>query len=169
MTEHSLLLEDEAATVAAGSSLADIFLSRYRTNSFRLPLVVYLHGGLGAGKTTFSRGVLQGLGHRGKVKSPSYTLVEPYELGPGTVYHFDLYRLNDPRELEYMGLEEYFQHSVLCLVEWPEQGSGELPTADLEIYLDNTSVNRRLRLQAVTPEGESIAARFPTIVKSPLK
>lgn len=115
--------------------------------------VVYLNGNLGMGKTTLVRGLLKGLGYIGPVKSPTYTLVEPYELEFMSVYHFDLYRLTDPEELEYMGVRDYFQSGTLCLIEWPELGQGVLPAADIEIKLDILRYGRTVSLQGISDVG----------------
>ena len=123
--------------------------------------VIFLSGGLGAGKTTLCRGLLRGLGYDGAVKSPTFTLVEPYELERGSVYHFDLYRLAHPDELDYLGAEDYFAAEALCLIEWPERGAGFLPTPDLELTLTVTSeASRQLQLRAQTLKGERAMARL---------
>ena len=119
-------------------------------------MVIYLKGNLGAGKTTLVRGFLRGCGYAGTVKSPTYTLVEPYDFKEFKVFHFDLYRLNDPQELKYIGIEEYFAPNSICLIEWPERGEPILPEPDLicEIIIKNES--RELQLLALNQTGKNI-------------
>jgi len=118
--------------------------------------IIYLHGDLGAGKTTLVRGFLQGLGHAGTVKSPTYTLLEPYVIGGCNFCHIDLYRLADAGELEYLGLRDLLQEGATLLVEWPEKGEGELPVPDLIIHIDYLLQGRNLKLTAETAVGEQI-------------
>lgn len=122
------------------------------------PGVVYLEGELGTGKTTLVRSLLRGLGYAGKVKSPTYTLVEPYALANLTVYHLDLYRLADPEELEWLGIRDLDSGADLLLVEWPDHGAGLLPPADLVISIEYRGGGRLLRVQTPTPRGQSMAA-----------
>ena len=122
--------------------------------------ILYLIGDLGAGKTTLTRGLLQGLGHHGAVKSPTFTLVEPYELGRLHVYHFDLYRLGDPEELEYIGIRDYFAQDSVSIVEWPEKGAGILPVADIAITISYRDKGRDVSFAVNTLQGEKILTQF---------
>ena len=123
----------------------------------RLPqqVVLYLEGDLGAGKTTFSRGLIQAWGHRSAVKSPTFTLVEPYFLASRTVYHFDLYRLASPDELEFIGASEYFASSSTSIIEWPSYGAGFIPDADVSIRISRFSSDAR-QISLSSSLGENI-------------
>ncbi|HLD65825.1 MAG TPA: tRNA (adenosine(37)-N6)-threonylcarbamoyltransferase complex ATPase subunit type 1 TsaE [Pseudomonas sp.] len=151
MPELTLYAADENAMLELGARIARITDGRG---------ILYLHGDLGAGKTTLSRGIIRGLGHVGAVKSPTFTLVEPYELGERRAFHFDLYRLADPEELEFLGIRDYFENDALCLIEWPQRGAGFLPKADLTITITPLTGGRSLRLVPHGPRGESWCARL---------
>ena len=122
------------------------------------PVLVFLRGPLGAGKTTLVRGLLRARGHEGPVKSPTYTLVESYPGADWDIHHFDLYRLGDAGELEYMGIRDFLDGGAVGLVEWPERGAGVLPKADLELELAYAGEGREVTIRALSPEGERIAA-----------
>ena len=144
-------LSDAEQTVAFGRRLS---------SACTTATCIYLHGDLGAGKTTLTRGFIQSLGHQGNVKSPTYTLVEPYELDDWNVYHFDLYRLGDPEELEFMGIRDYFSDNSHCLVEWPERGEGVLPQADIDLTLCYDGEQRIISLQANTESGKQVLQKL---------
>ena len=148
----SIFLEDEQATIAFGQSLANLCTGG---------LNIYLYGDLGAGKTTLVRGLIQTFLPEAKVKSPTYTLVEDYEINASAknpnklnhVYHFDLYRLGDPEELEYIGGRDYFSGDALCLVEWPQRGEGWLAQSDLDITIEYQTDGRNITLNAHSANG----------------
>ena len=165
MADYQFYLSDEEATEAFGRALASATqLAPPRTKS--LGGRVYLSGDLGAGKTTLTRGVLRGYGHLGAVKSPTYTLVEPYEESEFNVYHFDLYRLADPEEVEFLGVFDYFDESNLCLIEWAERGVGFLPAPDIEITLSIQGVGRLIRWEPRSSHGERIAQHLSKYTES---
>lgn len=120
------------------------------------PLVVYLYGELGSGKTTFVRYLLRTLGYEGTVKSPTFTLVESYPFSSYTLYHFDLYRLKDPNELNEIGIYDYFSQDSLCFIEWPIKGEGILPPADICCYIEFVDQERIMRFSANTTCGEHL-------------
>ena len=142
-------LPDEQATLALGGALAQ---------SLEPGLVIYLRGELGAGKTTLARGTLRALGFEGAVKSPTYALVEVYELSRLHLHHFDFYRFQDPREWIDAGFRESFNGRTVCLIEWPEKAAGQLPPADLEIVLGLLEAGRSVELISRSPAGEKCLA-----------
>ncbi|MDD3329295.1 MAG: tRNA (adenosine(37)-N6)-threonylcarbamoyltransferase complex ATPase subunit type 1 TsaE [Zoogloea sp.] len=147
-----LHLADEDATLAAGGLLAAALPRR---------LTILLRGDLGAGKTTLTRGLLRGMGFTGRVKSPTYTLVEPYKDSRISVYHFDFYRFTHAEEFLEAGLEEYFEGDGIRLVEWPDRAHPYLPAADLEVLLHVApSGGRELALRALSSEGQTCLDDF---------
>jgi len=162
-------LKDEAATLVFGARLAAATFRAQNQNTedvapdAGIPHIggmIYLQGHLGAGKTTLTRGFMRGFGYTGAVKSPTYTLVEPYEFERCNIYHFDLYRLSEPEEVAYLGTDEYFDEFNLCLVEWAEKGVKWLPGADLVIDIADQGTGRRLTCQSLTEKGAIIAKRL---------
>ncbi|WP_036265387.1 tRNA (adenosine(37)-N6)-threonylcarbamoyltransferase complex ATPase subunit type 1 TsaE [Methylobacillus glycogenes] len=158
--DFTLALADEAATLALGAHLAQVLVPGIN---------IYLHGNLGAGKTTLVRGLLHALGHQGKVKSPTYTLVEPYVVASDdnaalNLYHFDLYRFIDPEEWEAAGFRDYFNPQSICLVEWPEKAHGLLPAADLDIHIGLSpspqTAGRQVSISANTASGKQCLAKL---------
>jgi tRNA threonylcarbamoyladenosine biosynthesis protein TsaE len=150
--ELDLKLPDEAATLALGGRLA----------AGALPgRTLYLRGELGAGKTTLARGVLRALGYAGRVKSPTYTLVEPYTVSSLNLYHFDFYRLKDEAEWLSSGFREYFNPQALCIVEWPERAGAALPLPDLEVRLGFSGDARQALLQTHSAAGAEWLSRLP--------
>jgi tRNA threonylcarbamoyladenosine biosynthesis protein TsaE len=140
VTGPAIDVPDEPGQMALGAALARALDGRRG--------VIYLRGDLGAGKTTLVRGLLRALGHRGPVRSPTYTLIEPYEDLDPPVHHLDLYRLGDPEELDYLGLRDLVGGESLLLIEWPERGAGELPPPDLEVRIGQAPPGRRVELAA---------------------
>jgi len=128
-------IKDEQAMLAAGAQLA---------LQLKPGMLIFLVGDLGAGKTTFVRGVLRGLGHTESVKSPTYNLVEPYDINNQPVFHFDLYRLMDSEELEYMGMRDYLNDEAICFIEWPDKGEGLLPEPDMQVQILIKGTQREL-------------------------
>lgn len=148
MQQKTYYLKDESNTRALGKSLATILESG---------LKIYLHGDLGTGKTTLTRAILKAAGHTGKVKSPTYSLAEPYviELNGHLVdlFHFDLYRICSPEEFFEAGFREHFNDHTICIIEWAENADGELPSPDLAISLEATGEGRTVQLVAYSDKG----------------
>ena len=147
VAQYDCFLADEAATLNLGQALAAHLAA---------PLVVWLEGDLGAGKTTLVRGLLRGLGHHGAVKSPTYALVESYRPPSSNmeINHFDLYRFTHPDEWVDAGLDELFHPEAVCLIEWPQQAEGFVPPADLSISLSHLQTGRLCQLAAHTEHGK---------------
>ena len=147
----SFFLADESATVALAQ----------RLKAFLKPgMVIYLHGDLGAGKTTLVRGMLNELGYTGRVKSPTYTLVEPYHIAGLDLRHFDLYRLQDDEEWEAAGFRDEFDGHNIFFIEWPEHARGLIPQAEMEIYFEILPQGRNVVIQTGTPSGRECLKRL---------
>lgn len=156
MKSWEISVADETEMAALGKRMAPVFVDTG---------LVYLSGDLGAGKTTLIRGILRGLGYQEAVKSPTFTLVEPYAIGDCRVYHFDLYRLNDPEELEFIGAREYFSNNGLCLIEWPEKGQGFLPPPDINVIIHKVKQGRNVRIELKSDRGAALADALKCVLE----
>lgn len=155
--KHDFILPTETETLALGAKLAAACSES---------CIIFLNGELGAGKTTLVRGFLQGLGYKDHIKSPTYTLVEPYEIGHKIIFHFDLYRIKDPNELENIGIRDYFTHPAIILIEWPERGEKQLPIPDLTCTIETFQAGRRLQVVAMNECGSRVLQQLTKPIKS---
>lgn len=144
-----IYLNNEEATLQQGARLAKVVPAG---------TLIFLHGQLGAGKTTFVRGFLRGLGYAGKVKSPTYTMVEPYQINETEIYHFDFYRIGSAESLAYLGLSEYIHNHSICLMEWPELLPNLKP--DLDCFLEIKNDFRTLQINALTKKGKILLSLY---------
>lgn len=155
MRHFKTYLNDEAGTAALGAALA---------RALEPGISIYLHGDLGAGKTALTRALLHAAGHAGHVKSPTYTLAEPYSVMIGgravEAIHFDLYRMASPEEFLDAGFREYFNHQTICIVEWPEKAGAVLPTPDINIFLTVSGEGRDVELQGLSDQGSQCLDRL---------
>jgi tRNA threonylcarbamoyladenosine biosynthesis protein TsaE len=151
LAKKQVYLANEQQQLALAHDVA-IAIFRHVQSSF----VIFLKGDLGTGKTTFARGFIQASGYSGVVKSPTYTLVEPYPVHDRMCYHFDLYRLADPEELEFTGARDYFNDKDICLVEWPEKADGFLPPADWICEFCYQEKGRNLQISALSDKGKNL-------------
>ena len=143
-----MYLENDTSTLEVGASLAHLI---------HPPLVIYLRGDLGTGKTTFARGFIRALGHSGRVKSPTFSLQESYMLERATLFHFDLYRIQDPGELEFIGIRDAAgEADTICLIEWPERGTGKIPGADVELAFRYAGEGREVDFHGRSAKGRSV-------------
>ena len=147
MPEYEALITDDAQMRAFGAKLLAACTSGG---------IITLRGNLGTGKTTLVRGALQSLGVTSGVRSPTYTLIEYYPFDPLSIAHFDLYRLAEPEELEYLGFRDYLSENTLCMVEWPEKAEGILGNVGLEVFLDYDPEGRRLKVIGKSIWGQGI-------------
>ena len=143
-----MYLEDESSTQSFGMRVAKLC---------EPPLIIYLSGELGAGKTTFARGFLRAFGYKGNVKSPTFSLVESYPFDNLVIYHFDLYRLKDPYELEFIGIRDVSaEQDAVCLIEWPNRGGDATPKADLVFCFEHSNDHRLLEIKSESTRGQLI-------------
>ncbi|WGE89636.1 tRNA (adenosine(37)-N6)-threonylcarbamoyltransferase complex ATPase subunit type 1 TsaE [Actinobacillus arthritidis] len=159
MSQVTFYFPTEEQMLMFGQQFAQTIKSYLQQNTEH-SLVIYLNGELGAGKTTLTRSIVHTFGHLGNVKSPTYTLVEEYHLPPFSLYHFDLYRLSDPEELEFMGIRDYFRPQTLCLLEWAGKGKGMIPDADVLVQIDYADKGRNLTLIPQNETGKQILAKY---------
>ena len=153
LPDRAFVLPDAAATERVGHALGHALAAASGDRSADGAVLIGLGGGLGAGKTTLARASLRALGIEGTVRSPTYTIAEPYETRIGCVWHLDLYRIASPDELEFIAVRDLVSDSAACLVEWPERGTGALPRFDCSIVLASAGRGRRLRIECLTPRG----------------
>ena len=152
-------LPDASSTEMAGQALGHALESVLGRQHVGRALIVGLAGSLGAGKTTLARAALRALGVAGTVRSPTYTIAEPYETRIGHMWHLDLYRIAEPDELEFIAIRDLVSESAVCLVEWPERGRGGIPEPDCLIVLDPVGHGRRLRIESRTVQGDEVGTR----------
>ncbi len=154
MKELNFYLADEQQTVLIGQAFGKLLVRAS---------VVYLEGVLGAGKTTFCKGVLSSFGYSGKVKSPTYTLVEPYQVEDKNIFHFDLYRLGDPEELEFIGIRDYFTGDNIALIEWWQKGVGYIPNQDFNVQLEPKGEGRKLSIISTQESGTKVLKELSSL------
>lgn len=140
-----IIIETEQDMLHLGAQVAKLCPAKF---------ILFLQGDLGAGKTTFVRGFIKGAGFKNNVKSPTYTLVEPYQINQQKIYHFDLYRLEDPQELELIGIRDYFAEPAIYLIEWPERAIKQLPSCDMTCNILPRTVGREVHLKASSAVGQ---------------
>lgn len=154
MTETNVLIKQ------CSDETTMLLLAKQLAHALQSGMILYLKGPLGAGKTTFMRGILAGIGFIGKVKSPTYALVEPYNIAGQKIFHFDLYRIKDPNELYYIGMSDYFIPEAICVIEWPENGLPLLPDPDLICAIHIINTGRELSLTALSDRGKRLLAQL---------
>lgn len=151
LKQFSQIVKTELEMLSLAKRIAQPILKKHHN------LLIFLYGELGVGKTTLTRGILQGLGYSKKVKSPTYTLIESYDINDRSLFHFDLYRLKDPHELKEIGLQEYLSlPAAICIMEWPENGFPLLPSPDLAFHIVFKGSDRELKIEAHSSHGEEI-------------